>query len=164
MNIFTVSNTFKIIRKEKVKGFLSFDQVFNLKISPIFPSKLQINLESDGILFELQQFDQKIALMFLDPQDKIISFIEPSTLTCICIYTIISYLLSCYILVYIPYMKKFLSLNISKSSANILDQQQPVNKWLENSFSLSDWTTEESSIDEDSLKKDNKLVRLKRII
>jgi hypothetical protein len=45
---------------------------------------------------------------------------------------------------------------------SVLDQQhhqQPVNKWLENSFSLTDWTTEESSIDEDSLKKDNKLVK-----
>lgn len=80
LNMFTVSNTFKIIRKEKVKGFLSFDQVLNLKISPIFPSKLQINLESDGILFELQQSNQKIALMFLDPQEKTISFIEPSTM------------------------------------------------------------------------------------
>ena len=37
-------------------------------------------------------------------------------------------------------------------------QHQPTNKWLENSFSLSDWTTEES-IDQDSLKKDNKLVK-----
>lgn len=55
-------------------------------------------------------------------------------------------------------MKKFLSVNLSKSTNALIDQQ-PVNKWLENSFSLSDWTTEEStSIDEDSLKKDNKLV------
>lgn len=37
-------------------------------------------------------------------------------------------------------------------------QPVPANKWLENSFSLSDWTTEES-IDPDSLKKDNKLVK-----
>lgn len=66
-----------------------------------------------------------------------------------------------YILVYIPYMKKYLSINLSRTPSNLLDQQQPMNKWLENSFSLSDWTTEESSIDEDSLKKDNKLVRPK---
>lgn len=75
------SNSFKIIRKEQVKGFLSFEQNFNLSSSssssPIFPAKLQINLESDGILFELE-LNQKIALMFLDPLEKTISFIESS--------------------------------------------------------------------------------------
>lgn len=35
----------------------------------------------------------------------------------------------------------------------------PVNKWLDRSFSLSDWTNEDS-IDEDSLKKNNKQVRI----
>jgi hypothetical protein len=77
-NQFTVMNTFKIIRKEQIKGFLSSsEEVFNLTCLPNFQSKIQMNFESDGILFGLQ-FNQNIALIFLDPQEKTITFIEPS--------------------------------------------------------------------------------------
>ena len=53
-------------------------------------------------------------------------------------------------------MKKFLKVTVKNIS--LAAAEQPTNKWLDNSFSLSDWPAEDS-IDQDTLKKNNKLVK-----
>lgn len=72
---FKPSNAFKIIRKDQVKGFLSIEKISFMQ--PNIPGKLQVNLESDGIIFELTNVNGGIAIIFLDPLEKTISFIEP---------------------------------------------------------------------------------------
>ena len=58
-------------------------------------------------------------------------------------------------------MKKFLKVTVHNVS--LAAAEQPTNKWLDNSFSLSDWPAEDS-IDQDTLKKNNKLVKKNKAI
>lgn len=88
---FLSSNSlFKIVKKENLKGFLSTDFVVPISTFPAVPLKLQINLESDGILFEVTRkkcsdVDNTMntnnnntysGLMFLDISEKSLYFIE----------------------------------------------------------------------------------------
>lgn len=97
---FLSSNSlFKIVKKEYLKGFLSTDFIVPISTFPTVPLKLQINLESDGILFEVTRKTAGDAggsmicsdvdnttntintntysgLMFLDISEKSLYFIE----------------------------------------------------------------------------------------
>lgn len=78
LNHLSSKSSFKVIRKERIKGFLA-DEPIPLVSIPSIPAKLQINVESDGILFESQSCDNSTALMFLDITEKSLSFIEAGT-------------------------------------------------------------------------------------
>ncbi len=127
------------LKKEQVKGFLSSPSSVPLDSSKsiLIPPKFQINLESEGILFEISLQPDHSALIFLDVSAKTLNFIDS---------------------VYIPFFKKnYLAMEPSKTLSKSPDSPRP-NKWLDRSFSLCDWTNEDS-MDEDSMKKNNKLVK-----
>lgn len=127
------------LKKEQVNGFMSLSIPLNPSHSLMLPSKFQINSETEGILFEAQDSSGAAAFLFLDLSGKTLNFIDK---------------------VYFPFFKKnFInqsSITTKKQSA-VASSGPNHNKWLDRSFSLSDWTNEDS-IDEDSLKKNNKLV------
>lgn len=123
-------------------------------MTPNLPAKLQVNLESDGIIFELAHTDGGMALIFLDPLEQTISFIEPGNKT-------YEFDMFYHILVYVSYIKKLFTTVKRNAIPSAVTDDQPAsitNKWLDRSFSLTDWTNE-NSIDQDTLKKNNKLVK-----
>lgn len=124
------------------------------------PAKLQVNLESDGIIFELEHANGGIALIFLDPLDQIISFIEPGKQGRL--------IFILHLLAYVLYVKKLFTPVKRTTAPTAVNDDHPAtanvtNKWLDRSFSLSDWTNE-NSIDQDTLKKNNKLVKTFKIL
>lgn len=70
----------KVVRKERIKGFLSDESVIPISSCPMIPAKFQVNLEADGILFEVK-CQGSSALMFLDISEKSLNFIEAGTYT-----------------------------------------------------------------------------------
>lgn len=152
-NLFTTGSPFKVVKKDKIRAFLSTDPVINLESAPVIPGKFQFNPETDGILFEItssrnddKEMSSPSTFLLLDSVLKGLWFIDP---------------------VYISFVKEIFFIdslrNFKKSSiATVTNLPANLNnKWLDRSFSLSDWTNEES-IDEDSLKKINKLVNNKK--
>ena len=151
-DLLPISAPFKVIRKDHIKAFLANDPIIHLESSPVIPGKFQFNPETDGILFEMQK-DNSTALLVLDSKGKRVSFVDP---------------------VYCSFVKEnfFVDARDNSKLASTIPSNLN-NKWLDRSFSLSgtshlckliiftciDWTNEES-IDEDSLKKNNKLVQV----
>ena len=140
----TRSTSFKIVKKNQLEGFHSLSIPLDPLKPLLIPSKLQVNLESDGILF-LFQSDEGISLIFLDVADKTLNLIDS---------------------VYIEFLKKIYFPADDDSSVERKPMQNI--KWLDRSFSLSDWTGETETDDSisigidgteaDSLKRNNKLV------
>ena len=158
-NLSPTGTPFKVVRKDQIKAFLSDNPAIHLESMPIIPGKVQFNPETEGILFEVQLNNSSVTLILLDSVGKCLFFVEPF---------------------YNSFVKdKFFidSRDNSKLNAVTSISANLNNKWLDRSFSLSgkregiriyyyhvynlciyvDWTNEES-IDEDSLKKNNKLV------
>lgn len=119
------SSTFKIVRKDQIKAFLSVDPVILLESKPVLPAKFLINTETDGILFELIMNNSSVmtnasnssALFFLDCTLNCIFFVDP---------------------VYFAFIKQKLSSTETQIEQANTSTNKPVhNKWLDKSFSLS---------------------------
>lgn len=126
-NLSATGSSFKVVRKDKIRAFLSSDpaMVIHLEAAPVIPGKFQYNPETDGILFEvgLRTDDGTLppsTFLLLDSGAKSLLFVDP-------VYS--SFVKGNF---FVDSRDSFKRATVPKNSPANFN-----NKWLDRSFSLS---------------------------